>query len=162
MMQYGTAFPKAMFVCLPKEPHQAANLSITLIGKTHWSPNMQNTIVHNEEEDDPDSSHLLHMQHHSNTILPLFRRLSVDKIFPRAAVQENKAKPQRGLLNAAPTSKETKCHQMKVRKDNNLTPQDPYSQQASGKVYPTLSLGLVQRIEHPNGVPHLRDVNPSY
>ena len=31
------------------------------------------------------------MQHQSYTITPLFRRLSVDKIFPRAAIQEKKA-----------------------------------------------------------------------
>ena len=35
--------------------------------------------------------HFLHMQHQSKINIPIFQRLSIDKIFPRAEVQEKRA-----------------------------------------------------------------------
>ena len=61
-MQCGTAFQKEIFLCLLKVPCQAANISIALLGISHWSPNRQQhcpqlKLWDNEEEDDPLTPH---------------------------------------------------------------------------------------------------------
>jgi len=91
-IQWGTAFQKAMFLCLLKEPCQAVNISRALFGITYWSPNKQNAIDHKSKaigqwrRSWSRLPHFLHMQHQSKTIIPFFQSLSVNKIFSRVAV----------------------------------------------------------------------------
>ena len=96
--QWGTTIQIAEFWCLPNFPCQQANRSTTLFDITQWMPNRVNTIDHKSKAIEQwmrrwstDSLSLLHIQHQSKIKICRFLRLSIVKIFPKAAVHKKKS-----------------------------------------------------------------------
>ena len=120
----GTTLQKTIFLCLPKWPCQAKRSSETLSVITHRSSNKFHTMVHNSKAMGQwrrrwsiDSPFLLHMQHQSTIITPLFHKQTVVGIFPKAAVHEKKATLGESL-NATQSSKEKVCQNLRKGMNN--------------------------------------------
>ena len=96
--QRGTILQITILRCCLKLQDQQSNKSATLCGITQQIPNKQKIILHISDAIEQwrrrwsiDSPHPLHIKNHSRTTKCLFRRLSIVKILPKAAVQEKKA-----------------------------------------------------------------------
>ena len=95
--QWGTTVLIAEFRWLPNFPCQQANSSSTVFGITQCMPNKVNTIDFKSKAIgewirrwSTDSPFLLHIQHQSKIKIHHLLRLSIVKIFPKAAVQTKK------------------------------------------------------------------------
>jgi hypothetical protein len=75
---------------LPNCPIQLPNKSFTLRGITQTTEKSTLWQPHNEGVNYPYSPQILHKQHHSITIIFIFRKLSKVKIFPKAAIHTKK------------------------------------------------------------------------
>ena len=96
--QCGTNLQITILRCRLKLQDQQSNKSTTLCGITQQTPNKQKIILHISKAIwqwrrrwSTNSPHLLHIKHHSRTTRCLFRRLSIVRILPKAAVQEKNA-----------------------------------------------------------------------
>ena len=127
--QWGTAIQIAAFRCLPNFPCQQSNSSTTIFGITQWIPNKVNTIDHKSKAIgqwirrwSTDTSFLLHIQHQSKIKIFCFLRLSIVKIFPKAAIQTKKSNSKRDLRlpNSLPRERliETFCQNLVIRTNN--------------------------------------------
>ena len=97
--QCETTIQIALFWCRPNFPCQQASSSTTVFDITHWMSNMINTMYHKSKVRgqwirrwSTDSPFFLHKQHQSKIQIFCFQRLSIVKIFPKAAVQTKKKK----------------------------------------------------------------------
>ncbi len=98
MTQCGTIRQTTIFRVSPKLTCQPAQRCSTWQGITQDTPNKPNTIDHSSLAKEQCSKRwstlsplCLHKQHQSITIRLRFRKLSIVKRFPKAAVQEKKA-----------------------------------------------------------------------